>query len=150
MNLHNFHHDFIDGEARVTLYMGDCCGEYRCNNRHFWLSAHNCQVSTPTSQNLELEQQIRIFGADRLINSLNDWNVHFLICRSINQKMQILRMLGWGLTIHAGWGFFFLSLWMYKCLETANDQHFWNHGVVSYAMIPRCLPNIIVFSHRHI
>jgi hypothetical protein len=29
----------------------------------FWLSAHNCQVPTPTSQNLEIEQQIRISGA---------------------------------------------------------------------------------------
>ncbi len=25
---------------------------YRCDNRRFWLSAHNCQVPTPTSQNL--------------------------------------------------------------------------------------------------
>ncbi len=38
--------------------------DYRCDNRRFWLFAHNCQVPTPTSQNLELEQQIRIFGAD--------------------------------------------------------------------------------------
>ncbi len=38
--------------------------DYRCDNRRFWLSAHNCQVPTPTSQNLELEQQIWIFGAD--------------------------------------------------------------------------------------
>ncbi len=38
--------------------------DYRCDNSRFWLSAHNCQVPTPTSQNLELEQQIRIFGAD--------------------------------------------------------------------------------------
>ncbi len=38
--------------------------DYRCNNRRFWLSAHNCQFPTPTSQNLELEEQIRIFGAD--------------------------------------------------------------------------------------
>jgi hypothetical protein len=37
---------------------------YRCDNGRFWLSAHNCQVRTRTSQNLELEQQIRIFGAD--------------------------------------------------------------------------------------
>jgi hypothetical protein len=27
-------------------------------------------------------------------------------------------------------GFFFLSLWMNKCLEMANDRHFWNPGVV--------------------
>jgi hypothetical protein len=37
--------------------------DYRLDNRRFWLSAHNCQVPTPTSQNLELEQQIRIFQA---------------------------------------------------------------------------------------
>ncbi len=38
--------------------------DYRCDNRHFRLSAHNCQVPTPTSHNLEVEQQIRILGAD--------------------------------------------------------------------------------------
>jgi hypothetical protein len=38
--------------------------DYRCDNRRFLLSARNCQVSNPTSQNLELEQEIRIFGAD--------------------------------------------------------------------------------------
>jgi hypothetical protein len=38
--------------------------DYRCGNRRFWLSAHNGQVPTPTSQNLELKQHIRIFGAD--------------------------------------------------------------------------------------
>jgi hypothetical protein len=40
------------------------CIDYRCDNRRFWFSAHNCQVPTPTSQNLDIEQQIRIFGAD--------------------------------------------------------------------------------------
>jgi hypothetical protein len=34
------------------------------DDRHFWLSALDCQDPTPTSQNLELEQQIRIFEAD--------------------------------------------------------------------------------------
>jgi hypothetical protein len=38
--------------------------DYRCDNRRFRSSAHNCQVPTPPYQNLELEQQIRIFGAD--------------------------------------------------------------------------------------
>ncbi len=38
--------------------------DYRCDDRRFWLSAHNCQVPTPTSQNLDLEQKIRIFEAD--------------------------------------------------------------------------------------
>ncbi len=31
------------------------------DNIRFWLYVHNCQVPTPASQNLELEQQIRIF-----------------------------------------------------------------------------------------
>ncbi len=38
--------------------------DYRCDNRRFWLSANNCQIPTPTSQNLEIEQQVWIFGAD--------------------------------------------------------------------------------------
>ncbi len=33
----------------------------RCDDDHSWLSAHGRQVPTPTSQNLELEQQMRIF-----------------------------------------------------------------------------------------
>ncbi len=38
--------------------------DYRCDYGQFCLSAHNCQVPTPTSQNLELEQQVWIFGTD--------------------------------------------------------------------------------------
>jgi hypothetical protein len=37
---------------------------YRCDDRRFWLSAHDCQIPTPTSQNLDLVQQIRICEAD--------------------------------------------------------------------------------------
>ncbi len=39
----------------------------------------------------------------------------------------------------------FLSLRMNKCLERVNDRHFWNPGVFSYAIIPRCRPNSRVF-----
>ncbi len=38
--------------------------DYRCDDMRFWLSSHDCQVPTPTSQNLVLEQQIRICEAD--------------------------------------------------------------------------------------
>jgi hypothetical protein len=38
--------------------------DHRCDNRCFWLSTHNCQVPTPTSQNLWVEHDIWIFGAD--------------------------------------------------------------------------------------
>jgi hypothetical protein len=34
---------------------------------------------------------------------------------------------------------------MNKCLERVNDRHFWNPGVFSYAMIPRCHFNSRVF-----
>jgi hypothetical protein len=34
---------------------------------------------------------------------------------------------------------------MNKCLERVNDRHFWNPGVFSYAMIPRCRHNSRVF-----
>jgi hypothetical protein len=122
--------------------------DYRCDNRRFRLSAHNCQVPTPT-QNLELEQQIRIFGAEWLINCLEDWHPQSLICTSSYQKRRIPRSWGWGLTNHAGW--FFLSLRMNNCLERVNDWHFWNPGVFSNAMIPRCRPNSRVFwSSSHV
>jgi hypothetical protein len=35
--------------------------DYRCDDGRYWLSAHNFQVPTPTSQIVELEQQIRFF-----------------------------------------------------------------------------------------
>jgi hypothetical protein len=71
--------------------------DYRCDNKSFWLSAHNCQVPTPTSQNLELEQQIRVFGAGLLTNCLEDWNSQFLICRSVYQKKANSEKLGLGI-----------------------------------------------------
>ncbi len=40
------------------------CIDYRCNNKRFWLPAQNCQVPTPTSRILEVQQQIWIFRAD--------------------------------------------------------------------------------------
>jgi hypothetical protein len=42
---------------------------------------------------------------------------------------------------------------MNKCLERVNDRHFWNPGVVSYAMIPaKMSPQLksFFFFHRHI
>jgi hypothetical protein len=46
--------------------------DYGCGDAQFWLSAHDCQVPTPTSQNLELEQQMRIFRAGLLKSCLGD------------------------------------------------------------------------------
>jgi hypothetical protein len=48
----------------ILLQDGNPFIDYGCDKRRFWLSAHNCQFPTPTSQNLEVEQQIPIFGAD--------------------------------------------------------------------------------------
>ncbi len=36
--------------------------DYGCDNRHFRLPAHNCEVPTSTSQKLEAEQQMWISG----------------------------------------------------------------------------------------
>jgi hypothetical protein len=35
--------------------------DYRCDNRRFWLSARNCQVPTPTSQNMAIRTAISDF-----------------------------------------------------------------------------------------
>ncbi len=44
-----------------------------------------------------------------------------------------------------------LSWRMNKCLERVNDRHFWNPGVFSYAMIPRCRrKSRFFFFHRRI
>ncbi len=51
----------VDEADKVTMRV--LAIDYRCDNRCSWLSAHNCQVPTPTSQNLEREQHVRIFGA---------------------------------------------------------------------------------------
>jgi hypothetical protein len=56
----------------ISRYLQPWAIDYRWDNRHFWLSTNDCQVPTQTSQNLKLEQQIRIFGADKLINCLED------------------------------------------------------------------------------
>jgi hypothetical protein len=37
---------------------------YRRDAKHFWLSPHNCQSPTPTSQNKEFKEQIRVLEAD--------------------------------------------------------------------------------------
>jgi hypothetical protein len=54
---------YEEGSYEVGELGGDLGAliDYRCDKSRFWLSARNCQVSSPTSQNLELEQQIRIF-----------------------------------------------------------------------------------------
>jgi hypothetical protein len=51
-------------ESNISSNRRVCLIDYRCDNRRFWLSAHSCQVQTPTSENLNIEQQISIFGAD--------------------------------------------------------------------------------------
>jgi hypothetical protein len=121
--------------------------DYRCDDRRFWLSAHDCQVPTPTSQNLDLEHQIRIFEAAQLINCLEYLNAQFLICRSIYQKKGVFWEVGVGDWQSMQDSFFFWVCW----LERVNDRHFWNPGVFSYAMIPRCHPNSRVhFSSSHL
>ncbi len=54
----------VHPQTQKTILNGLSNLDYGCDTRRFWLSAHDCQVPTPTSQNLELEQQIPICEAD--------------------------------------------------------------------------------------
>jgi hypothetical protein len=117
--------------------------DYRCDNRRFWLSAHDWQVPTPTSQNIDLEKQIRIFWAElthQLLGRLKSTipNLQIYLPKKANSEKL-------GLGIDNPCRIVFLSLRMNKCLERVNDRHFWNPGVFSYAMKPRCRPNSRVF-----
>ncbi len=114
--------------------------DYRCENRHFWLSAHNCQVPTPTSQNLELEQQIRdLWGKlthqllGRLKSTIPNLQIYLPKKKANSEKL--------GLGIDNPCRIVVLSLRMNKCFERVNDRHFWNPAVFSHAIIPRCRPN---------
>ncbi len=71
----------MEKKTRQAEKKGGKTIDYRFDNRRFWLSAHDCQVPTTTSQNLDLEQQIRTCEAEQLIDCLEDWNPQFLIYR---------------------------------------------------------------------
>ncbi len=108
--------------------------DYRCDNRRFLVVRPQLSSSNPNFS----KPKTRTANSD-----FWSWLTH----RSIHQKRQILR--SWG----GDWQSMqdsFLSLRMNKCLKRVNDRRFWNPGVFSYAMIPRCHPNLRVFFHRHI
>ncbi len=95
---------------------------YRCVNRRFSLSAHNCQVPTPTSQNLEVEQQIRIFlskPTHQLLGRLKSTipNLQIYLPKKANSEK-------FGLVIDNQCRTAFLSLRMNKCLERVNYRQF--------------------------
>ncbi len=120
--------------------------DYRCDDRRFWLSAHDCQVPTPTSQNLDLEHQIRIFEAAQLINCLEYLNAQFLICRSIYQKKGVFWEVGVGDWQSMQDSFFFefadwrgLMTAIFGILESSAMQ--WYQGVT---------PTQEFIFHRHI
>ncbi len=117
--------------------------DYSCDNRRFWLSAHKCQVPTPTSQNLELDQQSRILPADWLSNCLERLKSTIPNLQIYLPKKANSGKLGLGLDNPCR--IVFLSLQTNKCLGRVNWPAFWNPGVFRYAMIPWCRPNSRVF-----
>jgi hypothetical protein len=132
----------------VVLYSGLSI-DYRCYNRRFWLSAHNFQVPTPTSQNLatgtansDLWSRLtrQLLGGLRFTIP----NLKIYLPKKVNSEKL-------GLGIDNRCTIVFLSLRMNKCLERVNVRHFWNPGVFSYAMIPWCRPNSrVYFSSSHL
>jgi hypothetical protein len=60
------HRNLVGGFLQVAMVI-----DYRCDKRRFWLSAHNRQVPTPTSSNLELEHDMvmnRMIWYDMVMN----------------------------------------------------------------------------------
>jgi hypothetical protein len=101
-----------------------------------WLSSSNPNFSKPRSITANSDFRGRL--THQLLGRLKTWNPQFLICRSIYQKGKFWNV---GVGDWQSMQVTFLSLRMDKCLERVNDRHFWNPGVFSYAMIPRCGPN---------
>jgi hypothetical protein len=67
--------------------------DYRCEDGSFWLPAHDCQVPTPASQNLKVEQQIRIFG----ITISRITNIYML---ELMHQEQTNSSIAWKIGIH--------------------------------------------------
>jgi hypothetical protein len=119
--------------------------DYRCDNRRFWLSAHNCQV--PSSNPNFSKPRTRTANSDFWSWLTQQW-LERLKCTILNLQIYLPKKANsemFGLGIDNLCMIVFLSLRMNKCLERVNDQHFWNPGVFSYAIILRCLPNSRVF-----
>ncbi len=105
----------------MTPAWGDWTIDYRCNNRRFWLSAHNCQVPTPTSQNL---YRTRAANSDfyswltyELLGRLRSTNPNLQIYLPKNANSEKL-----GLGIDNSCRKVILSLRMNKCLEMVNGR----------------------------
>jgi hypothetical protein len=132
-----------------TKMMAEISVDHRCDDRRFCLSAHDCQVPTPTYQNLatttaNLDLWSRL--THQFLGRLKSTIPNRQICLPKKVNSEKLR-----LGIDNPCRILFLLSWqMNKCLERVNDRHFWNPGVFSYAMIPRCRPNERFFFHRHI
>jgi WD40 repeat protein len=56
-----YYHQRVQFFRSFSRFCGRSIG-HRCDDGGFRFSAHDCLVSTPTSRNLEVEQQLRIFG----------------------------------------------------------------------------------------
>ncbi len=60
-------------------------------------------------------------------------------------KRQFQRSWGLKFTIQCK-QFFIWSYWVKKLFLRGNDRHFWNLGVIKYALIPKCRSNYAIIS----
>ncbi len=79
---------------------------YRCDNRRFWLSSHNC-MSSPNpnfskSRTRTANSDLWSRLAHQLLGRLKSTIPNLCIYQP---KKENMRSWGWGLTIHAGWVF---------------------------------------------
>jgi hypothetical protein len=122
--------------------------DYRCDNRRFWLSAHNFQVPTPNFSKPRTKTAKSDFLSRLTPQVFARLKSTIPNLKSYLPKMANSEKLGLG--IDNTCRIVFLSLRMNKCFERVNERHFWNPGVFSYTMIPRLRPNLKLFFHRYI
>jgi hypothetical protein len=116
------------------------------------------QLPTPTAQNLEVEQQIWIFGIENQELRMSSCLSSCIRSRLTHQLLERLKStIPWGKFWQVGIGdwhpcrIVLLNLHVNECLLRVNGRQFWNPGVINYAMISRFCPQLTVFvSHPRI
>jgi hypothetical protein len=65
----NFFFFLIVADSHLFSLARNIDYNYKCDDSRFWLSAHDCQVSSPNSQKLEVEHQIWFWNHKRIVSN---------------------------------------------------------------------------------
>jgi hypothetical protein len=157
--------DFTQGKIARPLEMKKLnirlCGfvasiDYRCDNKRFWLSAHDRQVPTPTSQKPRSRTANSDFWSRLSHQLLGRLKSTIPYLQIYLPKEANSEELGLGIDNPCRTFFFWVCRWTSAWRGLINDRHFWNPGVFSHAMLPTCRSNsrgfyfIFFFKSSHI